>query len=110
MRRAHLGLLIGSLRTELAALLAAHPRPGWRLPRSTTAIQPLIVGDNATAQALAAALHAQGVWVPGIRPPTVPAGTARLRITLSAAHTTEDIGRLADGLTRAVTGLARVRA
>ena len=59
----------------------------WRLLPSATAIQPVIVGANDEALRAAAALHEQGIWVPAIRPPTVPADTARLRITLSAAHT-----------------------
>ncbi|MDR1996325.1 8-amino-7-oxononanoate synthase [Azonexus sp.] len=66
----------------------------WRLLPSATAIQPLLVGDNAAAVALSAALWERGLWVPAIRPPTVPAGTARLRLSLSAAHTTADIDRL----------------
>lgn len=66
----------------------------WRLLPSATAIQPLIVGDNAAAVALSAALWERGLWVPAIRPPTVPVGTARLRLSLSAAHTAADIDRL----------------
>jgi 8-amino-7-oxononanoate synthase len=100
-RRAHLQALITTLRSELAALIAAHPRLGWRMAESETAIQPLIVGHNAAAMALAAALDAQGLWVPAIRPPTVPVGTARLRITLSAAHSQADVRRLVDALAHA---------
>ncbi len=70
----------------------------WRLPASLTAIQPLIVGDNQAALDLAQALWQRGLWVPAIRPPTVPPGTARLRISLSAAHTAEDIDRLVAAL------------
>jgi 8-amino-7-oxononanoate synthase len=65
---------------------------------SPTAIQPLVVGENAETLALAEALQRSGIWVPAIRPPTVPAGTARLRISLSAAHSEEDVIRLADAL------------
>lgn len=104
-RRAQLQGLIGQLRTQLAALIAAHPALGWQLADSATAIQPLIVGDNAAALALTAALDAQGLWVPAIRPPTVPAGTARLRITLSADHSAQDVQRLVDGLTCAAQEL-----
>ena len=97
-RRQHLAGLIALLRSRLSTLIAQHPRLGWRLAESNTAIQPLIVGDNAAALALAAALDAQGLWVPAIRPPSVPAGTARLRITLSAAHSYDDVRRLVDAL------------
>jgi 8-amino-7-oxononanoate synthase len=104
-RRARLRQLIGMLRDRLGALVQQHPRLGWRLAESATAIQPLIVGDNAAALALAAALDAQDLWVPAIRPPTVPAGTARLRITLSAAHTPQDVQTLVDGLAKAAGSL-----
>ncbi|MDB5929464.1 MAG: 8-amino-7-oxononanoate synthase [Polaromonas sp.] len=105
-RRAHLRQLIHQLRMELAALAAAHPALGWRLPDSSTAIQPLTVGSNEAALALTASLNAQGLWIPAIRPPTVPLGTARLRITLSAAHSAQDVQRLVDGLTLAARELA----
>ncbi|WLS77733.1 8-amino-7-oxononanoate synthase [Erwinia pyri] len=71
---------------------------GLALLPSGTAIQPMIVGDEHQALALAEALRLQGCWVTAIRPPTVPPGTARLRITLSAAHQPEDIERLLEGL------------
>ncbi|MBI0464211.1 aminotransferase class I/II-fold pyridoxal phosphate-dependent enzyme, partial [Dickeya dianthicola] len=70
----------------------------FRLLASASAIQPLIVGDNAWALALAQQLRAQGLWVNAIRPPTVPSGTARLRITLTASHQPEDIDRLLEVL------------
>jgi 8-amino-7-oxononanoate synthase len=84
----------------VADIVAQRPSLGWRLPESNTAIQPLIVGDNERALAMSAALDAQGLWVPAIRPPTVPAGTARLRITLSAGHSAEDVERLLAALAR----------
>ena len=86
-RREHLAALIMRLREGFAGL-------PWRLLPSATPIQPLIVGDNRAVMALSEALLQQGIWVPAIRPPTVPAGTARLRISLSAAHGIEDIDRL----------------
>lgn len=98
-RRVHLQHLIQLLRQQLTALLASYPALGWQLMDSTTAIQPLLIGDNAAALALTAALDARNIWVPAIRPPTVPVGTARLRITLSAAHSEADVQRLVNGLT-----------
>ncbi|MFS6804449.1 aminotransferase class I/II-fold pyridoxal phosphate-dependent enzyme, partial [Edwardsiella tarda] len=70
----------------------------WRLADSHSAIQPLIVGENQAALALAQRLRARGLWVCAMRPPTVPPGSARLRITLSAAHRTQDIERLLEAL------------
>ncbi len=90
-RRAHLQALIARLRDGLAGTR-------WRLMPSPTAIQPIIIGDNHEALRIAAALYEQGLWVPAIRPPTVPAGTARLRVSLSAAHTVEQVDRLIDAL------------
>lgn len=66
----------------------------WKLLRSDTPIQPLIIGDNGDAMALSQSLLERGILVPAIRTPTVPEGSARLRITLSAAHTTEDVEQL----------------
>lgn len=71
---------------------------GLALLPSQTAIQPLIVGEEQQALSLADNLRQQGCWVTAIRPPTVPPGTARLRITLSAAHCPEDIQHLLEGL------------
>ena len=86
-RRAHLADLIGQFRDGARGL-------PWKLLPSLTAIQPLVVGDGGVAMSLAAALQARGFWVPAIRPPTVPQGTARLRVSLSAAHSTEDVAGL----------------
>jgi 8-amino-7-oxononanoate synthase len=82
----------------LRQLLAAGLPECWRLLPSSTAIQPLIVGDNRESMRIAANLAERGVLVPAIRPPTVPVGTARLRISLSAAHTADDIRVLAHAL------------
>lgn len=87
-RRAHLNTLIAQLRSELNL-------QRWKLFPSTTAIQPVIIGANDEAMRAGAALYEQGFWVPGIRPPTVPAGTARLRVTLSASHTGQEVAQLA---------------
>ena len=93
-RRAQLQTLITQLRRDLKL-------KRWTLMPSDTAVQPIVIGDNAESLQAAASLYEQGFWVPAIRPPTVPAGTARLRITLSAAHTAEDLALLID----AVNGL-----
>ncbi|WP_153144614.1 8-amino-7-oxononanoate synthase [Dechloromonas sp. H13] len=89
--RANLFARIAQLRDGLGGL-------PWRLLPSPTAIQPMVVGDNEAALALATALWERGLWVPAIRPPTVPKGTARLRISVSAAHTEADIARLIGAL------------
>src|SRR5690606_20660037 len=86
-RREQLVRLIERLRQGLVSL-------PWQLLPSTTAIQPLLVRDNEQALQLSTALRERGIWVPAIRPPTVPKGTARLRITLSAAHTVAEIDQL----------------
>ena len=71
---------------------------GLPLLDSNTAIQPLVVGDDAGAQRLSELLWQRGIWVAAIRPPTVPEGTARLRLTLSAAHSDSQLERLFDEL------------
>jgi 7-keto-8-aminopelargonate synthetase-like enzyme len=92
------------LRTRLARLArrvagaagavgaAEHPSP----------IVPVVIGGEAEAVAASAKLLAQGLWVPAIRPPTVAPGTSRLRITLSATHTDEQVDRLVAGLSEVV--------
>ena len=72
----------------------------WSLFESATAIQPIIIGDNAAALAVSEALLQAGIWAPVIRPPTVPEGTTRLRISLSAAHTFDDIDCLLGALAK----------
>lgn len=89
--RAHLHQLIVQLREGLRDL-------PWQPMPSDTAIQPLLVGDNRQALALSEKLRERGIWVAAIRPPTVPAGTARLRITLSAAHGERDVAQLVEAL------------
>jgi len=90
-RRDRLRELVRHLKARLTARR-------WRLAPSETAIQPLIIGANAEAVAVAEALARGGLLVPAIRPPTVPQGTARLRISLSAAHVPDDVERLAAAL------------
>jgi 8-amino-7-oxononanoate synthase len=92
-RRDRLAALIVALKTGLCG---SH----WRLLPSDTPIQPLSIGKTAEAMRVSALLAEEGLIVPAIRPPTVPQGTARLRISLSAAHTKDDIGRLVATLCR----------
>ena len=70
----------------------------WQLIESSTAIQPIVIGSNEDALLVAEALYKKNIWVPAIRPPTVPAGTARLRITLSASHTRDQIDQLINAI------------
>lgn len=86
-RRRRLQELIAHLQAGVAGL-------PWPLMASTTPIQPLLVGDAHAALALAEGLKQRGILIPAIRPPTVPRGTARLRISLSAAHTLADVDEL----------------
>ena len=90
-RREKLNALISRFRTGAAQL-------GLTLPSSSSAIQPLVLGDAQTALNAAQALEQRGLLVTAIRPPTVPAGSARLRITLSAAHEEEHVDQLLDAL------------
>jgi len=98
-RRSHLNKMIQYLRDELQLTR-------WHLMPSSTAIQPLMVGHNEEALRLSEYLLTKGILVPAIRPPTVPKGTARLRISLSAAHTLADIKQLIDALKEAERELA----
>lgn len=86
-RRDHLHTLIQQFRSGAAQL-------GLPLMPSDTAIQPIVVGSSEQALAMSRKLEERGILVTAIRPPTVPLETARLRVTLSAAHTTEDVERL----------------
>ncbi|HEY9459751.1 MAG TPA: 8-amino-7-oxononanoate synthase [Paralcaligenes sp.] len=90
-RRQHLRQLVWQLRTGLAELR-------WSLLPSETAVQALVVHDDQLALDLMEGLRERGIWVPAIRPPTVPKNTARLRISLSAAHTTQQVDFLIEGL------------
>jgi 8-amino-7-oxononanoate synthase len=99
-RRQRLATLIEHFRTGVAAI-------GLPLLESNTPIQPLIVGDPAVAVVASRALEEQGLWVTAIRPPTVPVGSARLRITLSSLHREEEIDRLLEALDRYIVPLWR---
>ncbi len=91
--RAHLAAQAERLRAALAELGIA--------TAGSTQIVPALVGDPARALALAAALERRGVLAVAIRPPTVPPNTSRLRLALSAAHTTADLDYLIDALAAA---------
>ncbi|MDW7745071.1 8-amino-7-oxononanoate synthase [Halomonas sp.] len=90
-RRTRLATLIAQFRREAATL-------GLPLAASTTPIQPLVLGDSHRVMEWAARLAERGILVGAIREPTVPRGQARLRITLSAAHTDADLEALLEGL------------
>lgn len=94
-RRDKLACLIAQFRQGAAQL-------GLQLMDSPTPIQPLLVGDSVTALKLSEALLAEGILITPIRPPTVPAGSARLRITLTAAHSANQVERLLEMLAKAL--------
>ena len=96
--RAHLQRLIATLKANLKL-------KNWQLLPSDTAVQPLIVGSNHAAVGLSEHLQKLGILVPAIRPPTVPKNTARLRISLSAAHSEQDVIKLASALNDAESEL-----
>jgi len=97
-RRHHLQRLIERFRAGAAEL-------GLRLMDSPTPIQPILIGSSARALALSAALRQRGLLVTAIRPPTVPKGTARLRVTLSAAHSESDVEQLLEAFKSALADI-----
>jgi len=102
-RRERLRKLVAVLRRELRGSESA-------LASSDTPIQPVVLGGNSEAVSASAALRERGILVPAIRPPTVPEGTARLRISLSAAHSGDDVLRLAAALREVCPGGAAMHA
>ncbi|MDP1523543.1 8-amino-7-oxononanoate synthase [Methylotenera sp.] len=96
--RAHLRSLISYFKDNLNC-------KKWQLMPSETSVQPLLVGDNLEALALSEYLQTRGILVPAIRPPTVPVGTARLRISISAAHSLDDIKNLITAIHQAELAL-----
>ena len=86
-RRTQLGQLINMWRDEMVFT-------SWQKVPSCTPIQPVVLGSNANALLAAKLLDEAGYWIPAIRPPTVPVGSARLRITFSANHSLEDLHKL----------------
>ena len=101
-RRHHLTALADRFRGHLSRLgLPVPPGPG--------AIIPVFLAAASTAVAASATLSDQGFFVPAIRPPTVPRGTARLRVSLSALHSQDDIDRLADAIFSVIPSEAETR-
>jgi 8-amino-7-oxononanoate synthase len=88
-------VLINRLRSHVDAIAPSHPSGGHPSP-----IVPIVLGSEEAALFASAQLLAAGLWVPAIRPPTVPKGTSRLRVTLSASHDSDDVERLAGELKR----------
>ncbi len=90
------------LRTHLKSLiqqLSTAPVPAsWQRLPSITPIQPMVLGSNEQVLKASAELNTQGIWISAIRAPTVPIDTARLRITLSAVHTTQEVDHLVQAL------------
>ncbi len=96
--RAHITTLRKALSVSAGAETRTTTTAQWQLLPSDTAIQPIVLGDNAEAVRVANALWERGIWAPAIRPPTVPIGTARLRVSLSAAHSPAQVQTLIDAL------------
>ncbi|AZZ90815.1 8-amino-7-oxononanoate synthase [Hahella sp. KA22] len=92
-RRERLNELVVRFRKEAIGM-------GYQLEASSTPIQPILIGDAATAMELSQALRQEGILITAIRPPTVPANTSRLRVTFSAAHTDDDLNQLLEVLYR----------
>jgi 8-amino-7-oxononanoate synthase len=109
------GLPPASIAAAIAALEVIEGDPGWavtpvirarqftrllNLPHAESPIVPVVIGEAAAAMAASEQLLAEGFLVTAIRPPTVPAGTARLRITFSAGHSEVDVAALAEAVRR----------
>jgi 8-amino-7-oxononanoate synthase len=90
------------LRALVMRFRAGAGQLGLELMDSSAPIQPLLVGEAGRAVALSEALRARGILIGAIRPPTVPAGTARLRITFSAVHSEAQVDRLLDALAEVI--------
>lgn len=97
--RTHLQHLVTTLKSNLNL-------KKWQLMPSETAVQPLLIGGNHDVVRLSEHLQSKGILVPAIRPPTVPKNTARLRISLSAAHSEKDILELTNAINKAESELA----
>ncbi len=98
----HDGSIVARLHQRIGEFRAACAREGVPLAPSRTAIQPLIVGATERTVEVSTRLRDAGFLVPAIRPPTVPEGTSRLRVSISAAHDRESVEALAGALARAL--------
>lgn len=85
----------------IAAFRDGARKHGFELMASDTPIQPLLFGEEVTVMAMSTALEQTGFMVGAIRPPTVPEGKARLRVTLSALHTPQQVQALIDAIVQA---------
>jgi 8-amino-7-oxononanoate synthase len=94
-RRDHLASRIRRFRSGVRQL-------GIKTTSAETPIQPVIIGDSKKTQLASRMLEQNGLFISAIRPPTVPRNSSRLRITLSAGHTDEQIDRLLDGLNKCI--------
>jgi len=94
--------LISTLNTNIAHFRKLCLEQAIPISKSTTPIQPIILGEEARALTAAKILRDNGIYVRAVRPPTVPVGTSRLRVCLSASHTFSDIEKLVD-LLRTIT-------
>ena len=92
-----------ALSDRLAVLIDRVAEAGFAPPGHRSPIIPVVLGSEQAALSASVALLQDGLWVPAIRPPTVPVGTSRLRVTLSAAHRDDDVTRLLRALSRLPT-------
>lgn len=101
---------LDALHANVAYFRDAATQLGLPIAGSTTPIQPLMLGDAGVTMSMSRALFERGFWVAGIRPPTVPEGGSRLRITLSAAHERAQIDALLDALSSVFTAQSAMTA
>ncbi|HEU4530803.1 MAG TPA: 8-amino-7-oxononanoate synthase [Steroidobacteraceae bacterium] len=110
--RASLSIVAGAhddrarLRAHIELFRREVPRLGLQVLDSHTPIQPVVLGSNERAVAASEALWERGLWVSAIRPPTVPEGTARLRVTLCANHTHSQVLQLIEALSQVARQLS----
>jgi len=94
--------LVTKLRARIAQFRGECERRGIHAGNSETAIHPIVVGAPETAVEVSGELARRGLLVPAIRPPSVPAGTSRLRVSLISSHTEDEVAHLAAALAQCV--------